>query len=504
MLKIKEHFIHLIKKCYSKFPITNSFILIFTLLMIIFMNDINDLIETILLTIIVFSSTTFYLESKNCKKYLYSLISLLAVPLHNINSINEYGNKIIICYIISIIILGIYHNFKNCKVNPSNYLINVLVNSFKTTLVYGILNIGILSIIAIINTLIININSFELIERSVILITGVYYFPRIIYGFTEINDINKFVKIIIKYVLNSLIIIAFIIIYLYIIKILIIRNMPSNEVFRVISILFITGLPIWTMASEFKDNNILDKINNILPLLFIPFILLQMYSLGIRIIEHGLTPTRYLGIMLIIFEIIYLIIYFKNKHIEKLVFVFIIILNISLLAPYINMDKLSIISQYHNLKIYTSKKELNEKDKVKISGAYYYLRGVEDKLIDNLLTKEDINNILSFNEKKYYDDEYYHAMVNDINISGYDKLNEVNIYEYDINNIIKYNDITIDISHIINNDTLNNFENYIKNNNEIIIDNKQKLVIKSISINYNKYTNEYKYLSIEGYLLKKD
>ena len=194
----------------------------------------------------------------------------------------------------------------------------------------------------------------------------------------------------------------------------------------------------------------------------------------------------------------------KNKHIEKLVFVFIIILNISLLAPYINMDKLSIISQYHNLKIYTSKKELNEKDKVKISGAYYYLRGVEDKIIDNLLTKEDINNILSFNEKKYYDDEYYHAMVNDINISGYDKLNEVNIYEYDINNIIKYNDITIDISHIINNDTLNNFENYIKNNNEIIIDNKQKLVIKSISINYNKYTNEYKYLSIEGYLLKKD
>lgn len=514
MNKIIKNISDLIKDSYHRYPVTISSILLCTLILIISINDLNDTIGTILLTIVTFGTTTFYIEAKDKKNFLYYLfafiISLISIPLHNINAINDYGNRIILCYLISIGILGIYTNYKNSNVTVNNYLVNLTINTFKTTFVYGILNIGILSIISIINLLIIEIDSFEIIERSIILITGIYYIPKLICSLNNINEDSKFVKIVIKYVLNSLLLIAFVIIYLYIIKIFIIRKMPNNEVFRIIAILFITGLPIWTMASNFKDNNILDKINNIIPILFIPFIFLQIYSLGIRILDNGITPTRYMGIMLIIFEIIYTIIYLKNKnHIDKIIYVFIIILNISLIVPYINMYKISILSQYHNLKIYTTKKELNIKDKIKINGAYYYLRDTDEELVNKLLNENDINIIKSFNEKKYnynYDNDYYYADIKNINISGYDKLYEISFYSYDTKELTLSSDnIVIDISSIVNENTLNDrFKNYIKEHSEIIINDKQKLAIKHIYVTYNKYDKEYKNISIEGYILEKD
>lgn len=62
---------------------------------------------------------------------------------------------------------------------------------------------------------------------------------------------------------------------MYIIKILVLRQMPKNQIFRILSSLFIIGMPIWSMAQYFKDENFWYNVSSKLAIAFIPFIILQ-------------------------------------------------------------------------------------------------------------------------------------------------------------------------------------------------------------------------------------
>lgn len=48
--------------------------------------------------------------------------------------------------------------------------------------------------------------------------------------------------------------IAMAIIYIYIIKIFVTWEIPSNEIFNICSVLFAIGAPIWTMAYAFTKD----------------------------------------------------------------------------------------------------------------------------------------------------------------------------------------------------------------------------------------------------------
>lgn len=367
-----------------------------------------------------------------------------------------------------------------------------------------------------------------LVSRLEILVFGFYYLPKVINSFVfEEKDNSKFILGIISYVLEPLVLIAFVIIYIYIFKILIFRDIPSNQIFRILAGLFILGLPIWTMVSSFKEKNILDKINNKLPYFFIPFLFLQIYSIGVRIINNGLTESRYLCIMLIIFEIIYIIIYFvKKEKIENVLFVLIGLTIISTIVPYLNISKASILNQYHNLKIYTEKTTYTEKEKRKISGAYYYLNQREEgqKYIDKLLSKEDIEIVKQINkntncdfcdreETKYY---YVSTKLSHIDIAGYNQISILTKSDYKIQENIDFSQIefkvknsnetiTLDIEdamnqYIKNRDKLNN---YLQENYEIKIDSSRKFIISNVGFRYDINEEKAKNYSISGYLLEK-
>jgi len=343
---------------------------------------------------------------------------------------------------------------------------------------------------------------------------------------------GKFSKIVIKYVLGTLVIIAFAIIYLYIGKIIILRDIPSNEIFRILATLFIIGLPIWTMSKSFENNEMIDKINRKLPILFIPFIFLQIYSIGVRIANNGFTEARYICVMLIIFEIIYIAIYMKNsKNVSKILWVFVTLLIISVLIPFINMFKVSEFSQYNNLKIYKEKTEYTEEEKEKISGAYRYLRYSESgyKYIEKLLNEEDIERIKKFDNRYSYYYDYSEAKentktylsgsasINSIDISGYNTLYCVSYnsnysaqhkneaFKY-LQFIIRYEGRTVnlDLTEAFNN-YINNYYTYeyFENNNEIVIDDLRKIIITSYSMRYDQATGEVDNCTISGYLLEK-
>jgi len=411
----------------------------------------------------------------------------------------------------------------------------VFIELFKTSIIYAILAIGLSIISSVFTLLILEDYSFDLFVRLEILLFGLYYFPCIINSFINIKkDDNKYMKTVMRYVLEPLVIVSFIIIYVYILKIIILRDIPSNEIFRILTSLFVIGYPIWTANSFYKEKNILDKINSKLPLLFIPFIFLQIYSIGTRIYHNGITEARYLCIMFIILEIIYIVIYIANRKKEdKILFIFVILIVISTIIPVINMSSISDYSQYHNLNIYKKKDYYTKEEKQKILGAYYYLVRKDRKEVHKLLTDKDIEVIKSFNKCSYkcYDGvrcsqiaskKNYFAtlLIHELDVSGYSKISlvkarskqydkilkkedfeEVELYINRDYNVIDKVDLSNEILDYIKNK--DNFREYVESHNEIVIDKYKKLVISSITIRYDLENDGILSYNISGYLLEK-
>ena len=553
-MKLKEKIVGVLqtfKKSIGKFPLTIISAIVLTVIYTICLDNYS--IETTTLTnislfIVIFASSTFLietvLETKIKKKIIYYIIAAIwATVLTYAVNIEEgllgMSNTIflikierfIICYLIATIVLAIYYNYKNLNKTFEQYVTSTFVTIFKTSLIYGILAIGIAMITAVFVYLILDGESYILVARMEILLFGVYYIPTVLYSFyDQEEEIGKFAKIVIKYVLGTLVIVAFAIIYMYIIKIIFLRDMPSNLIFRILSALFIIGLPVWTMILSFKEDTTLDKINRKLPLLFIPFIILQIYSIGTRILSNGITELRYLCLMLIIFEIVYIIIYLtKKEKVSRILLVFLALTVISTIAPYINMFTISNLSQYNNLKIYKQKTEYSEEEKTKIYGAYNYLRysSIEGKkYIENYLTKDDeelIKKLKNSGTKKSDNGKniYVDKDINYIEVEGYKKVYKIDSYSYnsskenrtidetfsniEINTQESNYSIEANILPLINEyvNHENEMNNYSEENNELKLDENKKIILERLILEYDDTTKNVSYYNMSGYLLEK-
>lgn len=553
-MKLKEKILGVLqtfKKSIGKFPLTIISAIVLTVIYTICLDNYS--IETTTLTnislfIVIFASSTFLietvLENKIKKKIIYYIIAAIwATVLTYAVNIEEgllgMSNTIflfkierfIICYLIATIVLAIYYNYKSLNKTFEQYVTSTFVTIFKTSLIYGILAIGIAMITAVFVYLILDGESYILVARMEILLFGVYYIPTVLYSFyDQEEEIGKFAKIVIKYVLGTLVIVAFAIIYMYIIKIIFLRDIPSNLIFRILSALFIIGLPVWTMILSFKENTTLDKINRKLPLLFIPFIILQIYSIGTRILSNGITELRYLCLMLIIFEIVYIIIYLtKKEKVSRILLVFLALTVISTIAPYINMFTISNLSQYNNLKIYKQKTEYSEEEKTKIYGAYNYLRhsSIEGKkYIENYLTKDDeelIKKLKNSGTKKSDNGKniYVDKDINYIEVEGYKKVYKIDSYSYnsskenrtidetfsniEINTQESNYSIEANILPLINEyvNHENEMNNYSEENNELKLDENKKIILERLILEYDDTTKNVSYYNMSGYLLEK-
>ena len=549
MNKLKEKaekFYATLKKSIEKFPLTMITVFVLTLIYAIDLGT-NFIDPDILLNMTIFGFTfadgAFLIETiskEKRKKILGYIISVVYATIFTYifvcpdviemllpKNVISWVEHLFYCSTMSFFILAIYFNYKRSMKSFEQYVTSVFVNVFKTSIVYAILALGSAIVTSIFIYLILGGSTYTLLGRIEILVLGIYYIPALLYSLYNIEEKNsKFSKVVIKYVLGTLVIIAFAIIYIYIIKIIILRDMPSNQIFRILAALFILGCPIWTMMESFKENTIIDKINNLLPKLFIPFIFLQIYSIGVRILNNGFTENRYLCIMLIIFEIIYVVMYLiKKEDIGKIVLVFTALMVVSTVVPYVNMYKVSQISQYNILKTFKENNTYTEEEKKKIYGAYKYLINSDEgkELVENLLTENDkeiISDINMTNPSDKY--EYMRADVDMeyINIAEYGKLYNVYSYCYldnpqsivetfenvELRNSNDDNDIlNIDLSREISEYIQygDNLDDNFENINEIQIDNKKKLILTSIYIYYDKNSKEIEDYRLTGYLLLK-
>lgn len=138
--------------------------------------------------------------------------------------------------------------------------------------------------------------------------------------------------------------------YFYMLVILVSAQM---KVFAVISALFGIGLAVVILAGSYINKTKYRRIVSILYYLFIPLICFQGYDVIVRICRYGITPERYVGTVLIIFEIgTFFIRYFMKGRYGNLIAFFGLLVVITFYIPNINMNSVSNRCQMSLLKEY--------------------------------------------------------------------------------------------------------------------------------------------------------
>ncbi len=433
-------------------------------------------------------------------------------------------------YIFILAIIGVYKILLDSKLTFQEYLYRVGVNLFKSTLTYLIIAIGITLICAVFILLFFGGENYEIILRVNVLIFGFYYVIAILKSVSDVKSRNEndFINRLIKYVLLSLVVIAFIVIYLYIIKIFLLSEVPSNVIFRILLALFVVAFPIWNMAEVFEDNKVVHKISKCLPYAFIPFIFLEAYSLGIRIMQYGITPMRYVAIIVLFIQILALILTFiKNRkyllHLPLAVAVIILIAT-SILTPH----RIARINQRNIIlrNMPADFNSLNDDAKEKVYSAYKYFK-YEDKkefLPQYVILQND--DILSYQEEQVKDkyETRYISMSSEaiVDITEYSKLTKGFIYQFEEKENLIFGDLyyctesnkknekfSIDITKYIHN-IIEEYENSnekedenILKNNIIKIDETKIFYITNISISYRMGSQEINFVNFDGYILSK-
>ncbi len=293
--------------------------------------------------------------------------------------IRTYASRFMAGYLTLTFLLSVYTCYRKTGVSFAEYLVKVFYNLMWAFLIYFVVAIGVAFIGAAFDTLFFD-GFTEWRNVPQIFVFGLYFAPKCVLALTDMkNESGALMQLIVSYVLAVLMICAMAAVYLYLFKILIQREIPSNEIFSIVSMLFVLGMPVWVMAGYYFDGSRYFRLLSVMPYIFAPLICLQVYSIGARIGQYGMTPERYAGIMLIIFEIGTLMIWrFQRDRCERLIPFLCILVTFAVLVPGVNMYRISNLWQRHFLMEYYETVweggQLTGLEYERLKGAWKYLK----------------------------------------------------------------------------------------------------------------------------------
>ena len=445
-------------------------------------------------------------------------------------------------YIIACFLFAVYMLIKRSGLDLEKYSLNLVLNVKRASIIYGIVAIGFLILYAIFVTLILEDVGFKVYLKLLCMFTGFYYVPVVLKAFAnEEAEDTKFNKAVFSKVLLPLLLIGMLIVYIYLVKIFLITEVPKNQLFSILSFIFVCAFPIYIINKNYMENgSFIDKVNRAIPYLFTPFIFLQIYSMGIRIKEYGLTESRYIAVILIIFEIIAIgLAVFKNsKYLKELLLASIAISVVVLISPF-NFENMPKYSQKRIVDRYVAAgiefDSLTEYDKKRFSGAYQYIEDEKD-LINPALSQIEKDKLSSYSTYRYSYNDYsnnayeekdvyvrLNREFNGFNISSYRKIYEVPYsygdnstkldysrygeyidgkYKYELKfsiDLKKYIDKLIE-SYEVSSGTA---ERVFEEDGALRIDESRDLYLTEISFNYGESDKNIENLRVEGFVLEK-
>lgn len=545
MSKIKEmikRITELSKDLVYKFPATIFIIAITTLFITICIDSEldNDFLQMMVLFLFSFFAGSFFIESvfKQAKTKIITFLIAGGISiffgwyLNGFLNVPEYLELLYIGYILVLMLMAIYFLLKKSKLTFQEYLTKVFSNLFFVSIVYSILSIGVSLVCLAFVELILNGDYDDIIVRVNLLVFGFYFVIGCLYSVSHVDarEINIFIKSVVKFVLMPLVGIASAIIYLYILKIFITGEIPSNVIFRICAFLFVFAFPIWNMYEVIGVNK---KIPKIFAYAYLPFLLLEIYSLGIRIASLGLTPLRYFGIFFFILQTIALVLscFWDKNKLPKLILCSAILVALYTMTPF-TPSMISSENQLARLTKYmpdgTIYNDLNDNIKEKVASAYKYLiyDDYSEKIPEHIKNQqEDILNYTNSNRYEPYSGKTYYSFSSNerINVSGYDYITKAyskGLYDDVYNFYSDLDDYKIDkdiideyVRGLLNDNLISNdngsdyFEDYKYSNSFIIDDAYLKLddmqvFFTNISIYYDSLTDEFEIWSMEAYILE--
>ena len=524
MKRIKRFLKKVVKKYtdfFNKYLVTNVGLSLISLIYIIFGDDNSKLITSFKICLICFIAINLLVEASFKKEdKRRSLLYMLSVLLSLIGSFVFNVENIIVNYlfvgiIISLWLFAFYQITKNKK-DVSNYLCKVFFNLFKVELFTMILVVGFGIIYLIVEALIIDGYNVQFYDKIIYFIIGFYNIPFTIMSFDNVKDeIPEIIHSLIRRVLLILLDISFVVIIVYVLKILVTRAVPENQVFLVVFMLFAFMYPMIIMLGNYKGK--IEEFNTrYLSIIFIAPLLLQTYSLLLRISVYGFTTSRYIGIFIIVFEAIAIFLYnFKNKkYININTLVLIVFTIILFVMPYANIHEAPICLQIMRLQTIWTEEDneatIDSNDRQKIKDIYEYLRESDDadKYMPKYLSMEKINKYLMNTKGNYHGEiaKYYtfKSSSDTIDVADYSKIERYTYY----GRSIKLDNMTItigekeipikgEINKFINNeDTI--YEELI-----FKIPTGDAFYVDTLSFYYDGENDELENITLEGYVLYK-
>lgn len=451
------------------------------------------------------------------------------------DSVKEMLARTLIVYAIIMVGMSIYHMFRRLEDDFETYATKAFLELLKASVIYGLFALGLAIIILIFNELIFDTDEF--LGRVELFLAGGIYAPMCLKAISGKNEHpGKFFRFCILFVLQPMLLIAFAIIYLYIIKIFVTNDIPSNRIFYILSFLFAIGMPIWTLIHGFQEKiGVFAKVTPFLPYIFLPFVILQCWSIGVRINAYGITPSRYGAVILILCECIYFALYTlhhikKQETISYLLFALMGVSFLTILFPGIRYDDTVIRSQMKRL--IAQAQVLDEKDAnatARIKQTYNAIRRVSykgEKALEENFSKSQLETFGSYSAYSYrqYESVYLNAdnCFDGVDISAYSKAYSASASGTPRDGILTLNldrrkylfdenlpeNIQIDLSDLIEWSMQNYKVSYTRDyditGHEIIpIDSRMDFVIDYVSLDYRSDTKEVSHLSTHGFLMLK-
>lgn len=533
-------------------------------------------IESIVIVCSIWLAGNFLVESlwkktaeeaqKNKQKWLigYGITFVIAIVFENLSEIfkaqkadipNLIFESILYFYIACTVLLAIYVLLRQQKLDLPHCIGRIIFALLRAVGVYLVLNIAVILILEIIDALLVDIDTFRVELNIQLMLSALAYFPTCLLAVSDTSEDNAaFTKKFVSYVLLPCVWIAMFVIYLYVVKIFVTQEVPSNEIFSICASLFAIGMPIWMMASGFVEekSSRYKKLIHITKYIYAPFILLEIYSMSVRVKAYGLTEQRYAAWMFILLQVIYILwekIYARyarlagrdtgdtgtehaneinqtktqiNWHYENLILVLVGFLFVGLLLPFGNAQYLSYQSQKSRL---VKNRTL---DKEVAAEAYDYLRGnaYGRRYIKTNLTEaeqDELHNMLYDRDSEdQWKSVYFNAYPIEeggLTIRGYEKIygvdehwrDECSVQEYESktitagDNVYEGVDLTSCISYYKDLEDKNENQDVDEKDKvyEIQISDTEKLIITYISFEIDDEQTMIKRMFIKGYMLTK-
>ena len=411
------------------------------------------------------------------------------------------------------------------KQNANSYYANLFKYFVFTGLLAFVGFLGSILLIFAFSSLIHELHNIsDVIACSAILFFQIFYINIFSFYLFEKREepSGKAFKIIFMYICLPVYEILLLVLYAYLLKALFIFKLPQGQINWFVSFASVIYMVLYFILGEYRDEKVMKLFYKYGAIILIPLMLVQFPAFFIRVNAYGYTGWRYSSLLFNIFSLIFVIFTFIKKGLFTKYAVPVLggIILLGSVTP-LNLIDVAYNSQYKKLCSVLNKynmfngktltnydpsvveKQISIEDRKVLNGAWHYIVYTSEHIKPDWFGEQD------YSFKKLFAIEadagvfeksfYFDSNTKEVDISGYSKLKEINLYYY--KKFVYEKPIIKDIDYDLTDDLLNLKDR--KEPLEILLDENHKAVITSVSYRYSEEESEFSTYNISGYLLEK-